>query len=891
MIMLALCAVLAQVAPSHPSKVETQLVRAVLPGVGEVWMELKPFSAIDAALRVEFGGAATRFGASEPGEAVAAKTDAIVSAARTVITRSGQVSGHPGSRAYIAQSPRGQLGIIELGGRRFAMAPDEGTWSGPIRGAVRWVESPGSGAPLIDEMCRMLPGHHDQDANEGGVAGDPTHIVRGLRVRVAADCDYEFTSIFADAEDCAAYVVSLYGAISSIYEREMGVRVQLSYLRLWQTPDDPFNSPDPLYEFRDHWNATQQEVVRDVAQLLSGRRNLPYGGVAWLNAACGSFGYSVNGYLIGSFADPGRTDPGNWDVIVCAHELGHNIGTLHTHDYAIDTCASGTILRGGFMSYCHTVSGATANVDMTMHRLIRAAVADFMVNAPCLGSDCDGDGVEDAEAIVQGQVVDLNGDGIPDACQDCNDDGVLDPDEIAMGAMDADDDGVPDACQPDCNGNGIVDVLDVLNGSSGDLWGNLVPDECETDCNGNGTSDYNEILANMALDLDRDGRIDACQDCDGDGVLDAQVLGSSRFWWLASNADGALRELHPRSGVRTRTSAPAPAAVYDLALTGNGMILGTSGSTVGRWDPNSGAFLGALVQAPNNAGLSGARGLLVMPDESLLVASSGSTAVLKFTAAGAPAGVFVQFPGGLGPRPNGLARRSDGVIAVSYDDGLVRGYAWPNGAPVGVLADLAAVGPNSDPAGLLYLPSGDLLVASRGLSSIQRFDGTTGSYEGRFDVGPSSNSAIAMKKPTAMRLIAGGKVVLVTDSQSGAPVVGLDAESGYHLRTYRVYPTDAPSATGLLVMPSSPLDCNGNLLPDSCDLAAGTSEDRNGDAIPDECQGGPWAPEDLNFDGAVNGADLALVLGNWSFSGTGDLNGDGTVDGVDLALVLGAWTG
>lgn len=50
---------------------------------------------------------------------------------------------------------------------------------------------------------------------------------------------------------------------------------------------------------------------------------------------------------------------------------------------------------------------------------------------------------------------------------------------------------------------------------------------------------------------------------------------------------------------------------------------------------------------------------------------------------------------------------------------------------------------------------------------------------------------------------------------------------------------------------------------------------------------------DLNGDGAVDGSDLAIVLGSWG-SCTGcpaDINEDGVVDGSDLALVLGSWTG
>jgi hypothetical protein len=51
-------------------------------------------------------------------------------------------------------------------------------------------------------------------------------------------------------------------------------------------------------------------------------------------------------------------------------------------------------------------------------------------------------------------------------------------------------------------------------------------------------------------------------------------------------------------------------------------------------------------------------------------------------------------------------------------------------------------------------------------------------------------------------------------------------------------------------------------------------------------------PADLNGDGAVTGADLGILLGQWGTDGgsTGaDLNHDGAVTGADLGILLGAW--
>jgi hypothetical protein len=48
---------------------------------------------------------------------------------------------------------------------------------------------------------------------------------------------------------------------------------------------------------------------------------------------------------------------------------------------------------------------------------------------------------------------------------------------------------------------------------------------------------------------------------------------------------------------------------------------------------------------------------------------------------------------------------------------------------------------------------------------------------------------------------------------------------------------------------STPLDCNGNLIPDPVDIAVGTSKDCNGNGIPDECDIAEGRSTDVNSDG------------------------------------------
>jgi len=125
-------------------------------------------------------------------------------------------------------------------------------------------------------------------------------------------------------------------------------------------------------------------------------------------------------------------------------------------------------------------------------------------------------------------------------------------------------------------------------------------------------------------------------------------------------------------------------------------------------------------------------------------------------------------------------------------------------------------------------------------------------------------------------------------------------------------------------------DCNGNGIPDDCDIAAGTSSDANGDGIPDECQtfgacclagescllqspaecasaGGTYQGDgslcdpnpciyrgDLNCDGTVDFGDInpfVLILSNFpawqaAYPGcpwqNGDISGDGSVGFEDI---------
>ncbi|MCH7904775.1 MAG: hypothetical protein IH944_09450 [Armatimonadetes bacterium] len=96
-------------------------------------------------------------------------------------------------------------------------------------------------------------------------------------------------------------------------------------------------------------------------------------------------------------------------------------------------------------------------------------------------------------------------------------------------------------------------------------------------------------------------------------------------------------------------------------------------------------------------------------------------------------------------------------------------------------------------------------------------------------------------------------------------------------------------ANSCQIADGSSQDCNSNFVPDACDIADGTSKDANDNGIPDECES-PECPWDVNGDGIVDHHDLVEVVHNMGMCDDPDdcpwdVNGDGIVNGRDVAAV------
>lgn len=316
-----------------------------------------------------------------------------------VVILSGIVAGEADSIAYLAISPYGTNGFIERNGDLISISTGPYAQDQNLRESIQSVRmSDVLDANNATPLCGYEPGNVALEPSGPMIEYKPNPQRGASTCRIAGlavETDYEFTSrLFSgNTNASAAYLVSLVGAISEIYQRDVNVRLAIPFLRVWGSNDDPYDpgAGDPLDLVRNEWNTNMTDVDRTLVHYFTGRQNTSYGGVAYLSVLCNSnFGYGVSAYLNGFFPYPLVDHNGaNWDVVVASHELGHNFGTGHTHDSyspVIDGCGNGDCsasFGGTIMSYCHSCSGGISNIVLNFHPRVIDRILGYLDSVNC----------------------------------------------------------------------------------------------------------------------------------------------------------------------------------------------------------------------------------------------------------------------------------------------------------------------------------------------------------------------------------------------------------------------------------------------------------------------------------------------------------------------------
>ena len=215
-------------------------------------------------------------------------------------------------------------------------------------------------------------------------------------VRIYYEAGYgPYTQNGSNVTTTVNWVTAMHNNISTLYAND-GITVALSEVFVWTTTDPFSGSPSQiLNQFRNY----RTSFNGDVAQLL---RNPATTSIAWVNALCSAYKYSYSGVNFNYENVPTYS----WNIEAMTHEIGHNLGSPHTHacawngnNTAIDGCgpASGNnegcnaplpTNGGTIMSYCHLVSSVGINFANGFGAQPGALIRNTINSKGCLGTDC-----------------------------------------------------------------------------------------------------------------------------------------------------------------------------------------------------------------------------------------------------------------------------------------------------------------------------------------------------------------------------------------------------------------------------------------------------------------------------------------------------------------------
>jgi hypothetical protein len=220
-------------------------------------------------------------------------------------------------------------------------------------------------------------------------------------VRVYIECDRQmYLNHGSNTTNVLNYVTGLFNVVTTLYQNET-ILTAISQVLVWTTTDPYASTTNTSAALTAFQNAMAGGFNGDLAHLFSAR-SLGGGKASGFGVLC----HSNNGMrsaVSGNLTTTTPTFPTySWNSMVVTHEMGHCLGSRHTHacvwngnNTAIDGCAgfvegscalpSSPSAGGTIMSYCHTQS-VGINFNLGFGPQPGNAIRNHVYNAPCLGA-------------------------------------------------------------------------------------------------------------------------------------------------------------------------------------------------------------------------------------------------------------------------------------------------------------------------------------------------------------------------------------------------------------------------------------------------------------------------------------------------------------------------
>ena len=241
-------------------------------------------------------------------------------------------------------------------------------------------------------------------------------------IELAIEIDQYTRNTFSSNTLASNWGHAIIAGVSQIFMGEINVQINIVNTIIWNAVD-PYASivndaSAMLVALKNQWISNNSSINRDLVHLLTKRSNTGTGGIAYLDGLCdNSWGYAfssdMNSNTSFSFPNPAYT----WNLFVVAHEIGHNIGSRHTHwcgwsavpslsfiggpiDNCVDvqgSCPNNVNPQvGTIMSYCHTTSFGSI---LDFHPVVVSQALNPGINSASCLTVCPFYGCTDSTAL------------------------------------------------------------------------------------------------------------------------------------------------------------------------------------------------------------------------------------------------------------------------------------------------------------------------------------------------------------------------------------------------------------------------------------------------------------------------------------------------------------
>ncbi|SDR08251.1 Por secretion system C-terminal sorting domain-containing protein [Chryseobacterium soldanellicola] len=193
------------------------------------------------------------------------------------------------------------------------------------------------------------------------------------------------------------WLTAIHNNIATLYNND-DIKVALNEINIWTTQDPYSGTPNAnLGSFR----ANRPTFNGDLAHLINAPATTS---VAYLNSLCTSLRYAYSG-ISQTYSN---VPVYSWTIQAMTHEMGHSLGSPHTHACAwngngtpIDGCGAqagysegctGPIptsaQKGTIMSYCHLIGGVGIGFNNGFGPQPSALIRNTVDSKACLGTNC-----------------------------------------------------------------------------------------------------------------------------------------------------------------------------------------------------------------------------------------------------------------------------------------------------------------------------------------------------------------------------------------------------------------------------------------------------------------------------------------------------------------------